>query len=404
MPKLAYLFERFPSFTQTFCYREVVEIRKQGLDPVIYSLRVPADVPTDCPPELTSSVNYLPEHETLLKELKWAKFWGKLNKVVNSTIANWGKRPDKNRLLGAAWVGLKLKALGITHVHTHFAGMGARTAYWMKKFYGINYSFTAHANDVFCYDPELPVTLSDLLQEAAFVVSVTEFGKRWLVERFPQFQDKIHVVYNGLNLEGYLAIENVADKPNAYTPAVPQILSVGRCIEKKGFAVLIDACALLRVRGVPFRCVIVGSGPLEDELKQRVAANALEGFVELVGAKPQGEVRTLLSKTSVFALACATEADGGMDNLPTVIVEAMACGVPVVSTRLAGVPEMVIEGETGLLVNERDVPALADAIETLLKDRAKAKTYAAKAKELARERFATQATTARLKALLSANT
>ncbi len=400
MPKFAYLFARFPSFTQTFCYREVDAIRKQGLSVPIYSIRLPGDIPLECPEEIKEAVVYLPEDKALMDEVKWAKFWGKLDRSVVDTLKDWGKKPDRQRLFEAVWLGPKLKAAGVGHVHTHFAGMGARTAYWLKKLYGICYSFTAHANDVFCYDAKLPVSLKDVLQEASFVVSVTEYGKRWMGGRYPEYGDKIHCVYNGLDLKGYLALANLADKHDSEDPHIPLILSVGRCIEKKGFACLIDACALLRDRGLSFRCVIVGSGPLEEALRQRIVGHSLENWVELAGAKPQEEVRRLLSHSSVFALACATEADGGMDNLPTVIVEAMACGVPVVSTRLAGVPEMVDEGVTGLLVDEGDSLALAEAIETLLKDRTKAQAFAVKAKVIAQERFDIQTTAGRLKELL----
>ena len=144
------------------------------------------------------------------------------------------------------------------------------------------------------------------------------------------------------------------------------ILSVGRLIEKKGYPDLIEACALLKARGLPFRCEIAGDGPLEEELSQLIASRGLGDSVILLGAAPQDEIIRKLSHTSVFALACATEHDGGMDNLPTVLMEAMAAGVPCVSTRLAGVPEMVEHGVTGLLTAERDPVAFADALEKLL--------------------------------------
>ena len=185
-------------------------------------------------------------------------------------------------------------------------------------------------------------------------------------------------------------------------PGRPRLVSVGRCIEKKGFADLIDACALLRERGLDFECTILGGGPLEAPLRARIAERSLQGIVSLPGPRPQEEVRRLLTEARIFVLACATEPDGGMDTLPTVIVEAMAAGLPVVSTRLAAVPEMVEHGVTGLLVGEKQPAALADALEILLRDPAKAERFGASGKTAAAERFAAEVTAAQLRKLLGA--
>ena len=393
MPSFAYLFERFPSFTQTFCYREVLEMRRQGVTVPVYSIRVPKDVPTDCPAELARAVSYLPEPDALALEMKTLRMLGRYPWKVIQTIRHWGKCPDKGRLLAAAWLGPRLRKAGVRHVHVHFAGIAARTAYWLKKFYGITYSFTGHANDLFC-ETDFPVTLGDLVREASFVVAVSDFTKRWLQERHPEHAAKIHRVYNGIDVSAFAQITPV--------PGVQRILSVGRYIEKKGFADLIDACAILHERGVHFECDIVGGGPLEESLRARVEKYGLQGIVRLTGPQPQEEVRKMLGAASVFVLACATEPDGGMDTLPTVIVEAMAAGLPVVSTRLAGVPEMVEEGVTGLLVEEKQPEPLADAIGAILSDPMKGRRYGISGKFAAAERFASKVTVGELRKLLEA--
>lgn len=391
MSSFAYLFARFPSFTQTFCYREVMEMRRQGMTPPIYSIRVPDDIPADCPEEIKRAVCYLPDDVAIVDEIKTLRDARKLQRNVKDTIAGWGKRPDKLRAFTAAWLGPVLLKQGIRHVHVHFAGIGARTAYWLKKFHGITYSFTGHANDIFC-STDFPVTIADMVREATFVVTETNFSRDWLRARYPDAATKIHRVYNGIDLSHFA-------EPDP-APGKPRILSVGRCIEKKGFADLIDACAILRDRGLDFECSIVGSGPLEDALRARVVERGLEGVVVLTGPKPQEEVRALLARARLFVLACATEADGGMDNLPTVIVEAMAAGLPVVSTRLAGVPEMVDHGVSGLLVGEKDPVGLAAAMEEILLCLEKGMQFGARGKALAAERFAANVTTSQLKEFL----
>lgn len=358
----AYLFERFPSFTQTFCYREVAEIERQGLAPWVFSIRRPRDEPTqDFPAHLAPRVRYLPEEGELSEEYRWLRRCDRLPEPLRDAEARLKGSRDKARVQEAGWLGTRCRVLGVGHLHTHFAGLAARTAYWLREFYGIGYSFTAHANDVFCPpDPGLSVTLEEMMRTARFIVTVSDFSAAQLRARFPFAASKIFRVYNGIDTPAFAQTSAVpADK-------APLILSVGRYIEKKGFPDLIAACARLRDQGVPFRCKIVGEGPRQDELAAAISAANLGDQVELTGPKSIGEVTALLHTARVFALPCVEEADGGMDNLPTVIAEAMAAGLPVVSTTLAGVPEMVVDGETGLLVPPHAPDQLADALTRLL--------------------------------------
>jgi len=367
-------------------------MRRQGVMAPISSIRTPKDIPADCPEELARAVCYLPEPDALAAEMKTLHLLGRYPWKVIQTLRRWGKRPDKGRVMAAAWLGKRLQAEGVRHVHAHFAGIAARTAYWIKEFYGITFSFTGHANDMFV-ETDFPVTLEDLVREAAFVVTVSDFTRDWLSQRNPAHATKIHRVYNGIGSAGFL------DPDPA--PGRPRLVSVGRCIEKKGFADLIDACALLRHRGFDFECDIIGGGPLEEALRARIAERGLQGIVSLPGPQPQEEVRRLLVNARIFVLACATEPDGGMDTLPTVIVEAMAAGLPVVSTRLAAVPEMVEHGVTGLLVEEKQPTALADALATILRDPAMGVRFGACGKTAAAERFAAEVTVGELRKLLS---
>lgn len=391
MPTFAYLFERFPSFTQTFCYREAAEMSLQAGAVPIYSIRRPHDTPADCPQEIANRVHYLTDPALLGREMRTTRMLGRYPWPVVWQIRNWGKRPAKARLLEAAWLGPKLRAAGVSHVHAHFAGIAARTAFWVKRFYGIPFSFTGHANDMFC-ESDSPVTLGELVREAAFVVAVSEFSRDWLCRKVPGHEEKIHRIYNGMDLGKF---------PEAAKPSgPPRLVSVGRYIEKKGFADLIDACAILRKKALDFSCAIIGGGPLEESLRNQVRDLGVEDCVDLTGPLPQEEVRRRLGEAALFVLPCATEADGGMDTLPTVIVEAMAARLPVVSTRLAAIPEMVDHGVTGLLVGERHPGDLAKAIAEILHDPALGQRFGMAGHALATEKFSSRPTVARLRSLL----
>ena len=366
-------------------------MRRQGEAVPVYSIRRPDAIPMDCPSSLASDVRYLPEPALLGQEMKTLRMVGRYPLSVILQIRTWGKRKAKARLLEAAWLGPKLRAEGVRHVHAHFAGIAAQTAWWMKKFYGIPFSFTGHANDMFC-ETGLPVTLDDLVREAAFVVAVSDFSQDWLCRREPEHAGKIHRVYNGMDIS--------ALSPAVPATGCPRIISVGRYIEKKGFADLIDACAILKGRNLEFECEIIGGGPLEESLRARIGTLGLQDCVLLAGPRPQEEVRQKLSSATLFVLACATEPDGGMDTLPTVIVEAMAAGLPVISTRLAAVPEMVEHGVTGLLVGEKQPVELAEAMAKILLDPDLGKQFGMAGKQMATERFASEPTVASLRMLV----
>lgn len=389
-PSFAYLFERFPSFVQTFCYREAAEMVRQGMEPLIVSIREPEEArPAEFPEDIP--IYYLPSDEELTTRARQARVERKLPKALNDAWVGMAGKPDRYRVYEALHLGPVLQEAGIRHIHAHFAGMAARTAYWLKRFYGIRYSFTGHANDIFC-PADFPVTLNDLIREATFVVTETDFARHWLEERFTEARGKTYRVFNGIAMEGFLPRENTGPRK--------RILSVGRYVEKKGFGDLITACGLLRQRIPDFECLIVGGGPLEAELQAQIDRDQLGSHVRLLGPQSQEEVRSLLAGASVFALACVPEADGGSDNLPTVVMEAMAARVPVVSTRLAGVPEMIDDGENGLLATPNDPQSLAAALERVLTDEVLAERFAEQGWKTAGERFAITETTRQLKHLL----
>lgn len=396
VPELAYLFERFPSFGQHFIYREVAELARQGVDAELFSIRQPLDEPAEnWDAGIVRRVHYLPEQKQLVAEIERAIRAGELPAAAASEIREWGRQTDFLRLYQAAYVGMRLRRSGVRRVHAHFAGMAARTAFWIRRFFGLGYSFTAHANDIFV-PRDFVVSVARLIESAEAVLTVSDFAVRALQERYPNAAKKIHRIYNGIDVSAF---------PLAtFHHAVAKIVSIGRLIEKKGFRDLIDACAILARKGAVFSAEIIGEGPLESDLRGRIAQHGLESKVSLPGPLPQSEIAPRLATATMFVLPCRTEAMGGMDNLPTVIMEAMAAGLPVVSTRVAGVPEMVEDGQTGLLVSEGDVTGLASAMATIANDQNLARTLGTRGRQVAIEKFSIDKNVAQLRQILGART
>ncbi len=369
----------------------------QAMAPAIFSIRRPQDEPPqDYPGGLADRVTYLPEDQTLTQLVKDWHAAKKIPRKMRHLLMDWPGQVDKHRVYAAAWLGPRLRRAGVRHVHVHFAGIAARTAYWLKKFYGISYSFTGHANDIFREDQNLPVKLADLVREARLVATVSEFSAAELRRKFPQHTAQIHVAYNGIELSKW------PPKQESGTEA-PHIITVGRLIEKKGFADLIEACGHLHQQNISFQCSIVGEGPLQQQLQAAIDELQLQDHVQLSGPRPQNRIAELMRSSRVFALPCVVERDGGMDNLPTVIMEAMASGLPCVSTKLAGVPEMIADNTSGTLTEPGDTQALAAALASYLTDAGLASAHGKHGRHMAEQQFALPVTTRHLKHLLVAS-
>lgn len=374
----AYLFEKFPSFSQTFCAREVAGLLRAGLDFPVYSIRHSQDEPDQ--DELVSvPVTYLPEE--FCDILKSDSSFRRAARSAQSLQRKlWNDDKEKRRIYEALWLGPRLRERGVEHVHTHFVGTAARTAFWLHRIFGIRFSVTAHANDIF--RDETHERLAQIFDVAAVVVTVSDFSVRFLRSHYPEQKEKFVRVYNGIDVGRFAT--------RATTGARPLIMSVGRYIEKKGFGDLIRACAELGERD--FECRIVGHGPLEEELRALAQELGVGDRVELTGPKTEREIREMLAHCYVFVLPCLTADDGSADNLPTVIMEAMAAGVPVVSTAVAGVPEMVEDGRTGFVVEEKNPKAVAEKVVCLLDDPERRGTMGLAGRERCLELFDSQRT------------
>jgi glycosyltransferase involved in cell wall biosynthesis len=263
---------------------------------------------------------------------------------------------------------------------------------------GIPYSFTAHAKDLYLTEPEI---LRDKMREAEFVLTCTAYNRNYL-EKLGGDLTRVHLIYHGLDLARFTreAHEQVVPLA-AYTEGgrVPLLLSVGRLVEKKGFDTLVRACALLRDRGLRFRCLVYGEGPQREALETLIRELALENVVELPGSILQDDLIEIYRQAAVFALPCQVLENGDRDGLPNVIVEAMSMEIPVVSTEVSGVPELVEHGVNGFLVPPRAPEPLAAHLEMLLRDAALRRRFAQAGRQRVLAEFSLEHNTRRVLAL-----
>jgi colanic acid/amylovoran biosynthesis glycosyltransferase len=387
--QLGYLFERFPAFTQTFCARELSELYRQGTTPPVFSIRHPTeDRPSNIALE-NIPVYYLPDTNSLEFKIRTKLISPRLRGLWSGS----GDLRDKGRFREAVYLGSKLRKAQISHLHVHFAGLASRTAWWIKRLFGISYSFTGHANDIFCPKPDQRVTLSDLVSEALFIVTVSDFSANWLRRDFPEAADKVYRVYNGLDLSTF--------KPASPGAKPVRLLSIGRLIEKKGFAFLVEACNLLHSSGIDFVCEIVGEGPERGRLEELIKAYQLSDKIRLTGSMPQTDIVNLLARSSIFVFPAIHDSSSDSDNLPTVLIEALASNLPVIATGIAGIPEIVQHNENGILVDEKDAAQLANAIRVLACNQGLLKQFGSISREIAAEKFSLANTVGELKSLFS---
>jgi glycosyltransferase involved in cell wall biosynthesis len=313
---------------------------------------------------LRAPIHYAPPQEILKISEKTAKTNGNWPRdLVERHERKYGPGVKaEQRARNALYFADHFKRRGVDHVHVHFANRAAHTAMFLKEISGIPFSVTAHGQD-FMKDLGNDDLLREICAAAEFVAVETDYSRDVLRQRCPNSATKIYRVYNGMDLTRFPARHYEMSEDT-----VPRIISIGRLVAFKGFKYLIDACAELARRGLNFTCEIIGDGPLRGDLEARIRKLNLSDRVHLLGSLSQGAVLERLWAADIFALPSVTDTQGASDVFPTVIIEAMAAARPVVSTHLAGIPESVVHGETGLLVPPEDTMALAEALGRLIQD------------------------------------
>jgi colanic acid/amylovoran biosynthesis glycosyltransferase len=366
--RLTYVVGTYPVLTTTFIDREIAVLREMGVDVRIVSIRRPRGVLSPEQEALASRVHYVipvpigtlvSDHVRLLGSQP-GKYLGALLHLLS--------RPHptiRTRLRTILHFGLAVHVARILrdryptdHIHAHFVDRASLVALVIGKLLDIPFSATAHANDIFVD----PVLLPEKVAAAKFIATCSRYNADYLRSLSANGDArKITCIYHGLDVGRF---------PHRPIPTRvrPLILAVGQLKAKKGFPYLIEACRILRAEGLEFECHIIGEGPLRAELEEKVRSQDLADRVALLGALPHQAVVEKYRDATVFVLPCVTGTDGDRDGIPNVILEAMAMGVPVVSTRHSGIPEAIEDGISGLLVPPKDAWALAYALRRLIHD------------------------------------
>ena len=366
--RVAYIMSRFPKITETFVLDEILALGARGVPVEVFPLL--RERQSVVHPEAAGVVARAHFHPFLSwrivrAHLHWLcrRPFAYLRVLVEVLAGTLG---SANFFVGALGIfpksvrfAYEMQALGVTHVHAHFATHPAVAALVVHRLTGIPFSFTAHGSDLHVERRMLDRKVA----AAAFAVTVSAYNKEVAVRECGEWaRDRIHVVHCGVD-------------PRVFTPrrtlrsgGVLRILCVASFEDVKGHRYLIEACRLLRARRVLFACDLVGTGPLQHEIASLVTAHDLGTRVRFHGALPRYEVSRLIAAADVFCLPSVPTAQGKREGIPVVLMEAMACGLPVVASRLSGIPELVGDGITGILVEPRDSVGLADALEILRAD------------------------------------
>ncbi|HLQ07003.1 MAG TPA: glycosyltransferase [Nitrososphaerales archaeon] len=383
---VAYILKRYPRLSETFILNEILALEELGLRIKIVSIHY-ADTKTHKHARfIRAPVYYLPEsiwpdlpqllraqgHFMFIYPSRWIRSFSIMfRRHSTRAVRHW---------LLAGLVARRLEGSNTSHIHAHFSTSPTTIAMISSVLLGLRYSMTCHAKDVYAEGRLRSPGLFRNLNRASFVVVASRRTKEDILNAWPALPStKVHVVYNGLDLSKF-EVRNSEPRDHL-------ILSVGRLVEKKGFPYILQACGLLKERGTPFKCEIVGYGGMRRGLEELVNSLGLNGNVVLVGALAQDELILHYRNAFVFCLAPVVASNEDRDVLPNVVKEAMAVGVPVVTTSIPGMEEMVQTGRSGLLVPSKDPKAIADALELLLNDGEVRSQLSAGGRRVIEERF-----------------
>jgi glycosyltransferase involved in cell wall biosynthesis len=363
--KVAYLMSRFPTIAETFILYEMLELKRLGLQVEIFPLiRQKEPVKHAEVDKLAGQVHYhqLLSVATLAAQLYW--FRKKPKRYLQLWWQTIRTHLKSLKFLSRSLVVLPLAALfarrmeelDIKHIHAHWATHPTLAAYIIKQLTGIPYSFTAHADDIYVDQ----TMLEEKISQANFVVTISEYNRQFLCELYNGLvAPKIFVIRCGVDLEVFKT-GNAKKFNDQFT-----IICVARLGRAKGHQYLIEACAQLKAQGLNFRCLLVGDGELRSEIEDQIRQFNLTDQIILLGFQPRDKVRELLAGADLMVLPSIITDKGQKEGIPVALMEGLAMGLPAVATAISGIPELIKDGETGLLAPQRDPQALVEAISKL---------------------------------------
>lgn len=367
-PRTAYILLWFPKASETFIFREAVNLKRMGLPLDVFSLYGPSK--DDLSPEMRSAaegVERLGVRFTPVAAANVLYWWRRNRRLARNvlgtlTLKRWSgfEKTGENfwAFLCGFYLSRRFEQLNIDHIHAPWASGPATAAWTASRLTGVPFSFTGRAWDIFTADRGL----KDKLAAAAIVRAETRFNVDHMATTLGGDRRKIHLTYNGVPLTARRAA------PAAMTPPY-KLLALGRFVEKKGYEYLLRACRIMLNAGLNIRLALAGDGPLKARLTRLTRKLGIDKTVSFPGFVRYDQVSALFQSADVFLAPSVVAASGDRDGIPTVIMEALMHRVPVIAADVSGIPELIEDEETGLLIPQKDPAAIAAAVARTVGDR-----------------------------------
>ncbi len=390
--KIAYLAPEIPALSATFVYNEILQLEKQGFEIQPFSVHKPKKIISNNADLLNLEQRvisiYSCAKKLVLKDFFYilknypTRFFSAfrllLADIMNASFFSRTSFGLIFRFFYAFHLANNLIQSRCEHIHVHFAHVPTDLAMYAAKLAGISFSVTAHANDLF----QRGWLLKEKVDRSCFFVTISEFNKQFLIEHGAN-ESKIKIVRCGVDSQEF----NHSIKFKKQNLEIPKLGVVARLIEKKGIDTLIKAVFELKKQAVQVQLYIAGSGDLLETHKELVNSLNLNEHIIFLGAIPHKDIAEFVSSLDIFILPCKKDKSGDMDGIPVVLMEAMLLGIPVISTSISGIPELVIDQETGLLVLPENSQTLALAIKKFLTDSEKKEVIVKNAIEKVKNEF-----------------
>jgi glycosyltransferase involved in cell wall biosynthesis len=397
--RVAFVLKGYPRLSETFIAQEIAALERRGLQILIVSLRHPTDARRHpVHEEIRAALLYLPEY-LLLEPWRVLRAWLRVRRKANYIAARslWLRdllrdpTPNRMRRFGQALVLADELPHDVQRLHAHFLHTPASVTRYAAALLGLRWTGSAHAKDIWT-TPDWEKR--EKLASCDWLVTCTAANHAHLSALAPP--ERVELVYHGLDFSRFPSVEKKGITNNGENAADPVvILSVGRLVEKKGTDVLLEALAQLPA-SLHWRLVHAGGGPLKDRLERRARALGIAARVAWRGARTQTELLADYRAADLFALASRVARDGDRDGLPNVLAEAQSQGLACVATRVSGIPELIDDGDTGLLVEPEAPAQLARALEILIREPARRRSLGEAGRRKVQEKFGLDGNIARL--------
>ena len=412
--QIGYLLRSYPRLSQTFILNEILALEKIGVAIQIFALTNPHEKVVQMQvDQVQAPVHYLdkvmqarpwkpivrehlevagPHFPRYLRAISYIATHPKIDQGYTASN-RWECFLQAVHLIHVLILEERRTGKKLDHVHAHFAHDPALIAYLVNCITGIPFSFTAHARDLYQVPEDV---LTDRIHQASAVITCCGANIEYLNQIASSEKSKFSLIYHGVNLKDFQSATSIG---TTIRSEIPIILSVGRLVEKKGFQDLFQALLMVKERGQRFRCTIYGDGPLSQQLKAWIDEHGMADDILLMGDRSQHELIPIFQTATFFALTPVQTDDGDRDGIPNVLVEAMAVGLPVITTAVAGIPELVDHDQNGFLYQQHDVEGISSGITELLRNAEKRRQLGDAASKKVTEQFDITLAANRLKAL-----